>query len=62
VHSSAPEVRNNNVLFFMFGWDRYGFAEKHVGTRYAELVFFHPMGSMGHVLHPGASRERNIDA
>jgi hypothetical protein len=29
--------------FFMLGWDLYGFHKKRTGTRYAELVFFHPM-------------------
>jgi hypothetical protein len=27
-----------------------------------KLVFLHPVGSVGHVVHPGASSERNIDA
>jgi hypothetical protein len=28
---------------------------KRVGTRYAKLVFLHPMGSMAHIVHFGAS-------
>jgi hypothetical protein len=27
----------------MLGWDLYGFHKKRTGTRYTELVFFHPM-------------------
>jgi hypothetical protein len=43
------------ALFFMVEWDRYRFNKKRVGTRYAELVFLHPVGSVGHVVHTGAS-------
>jgi hypothetical protein len=40
VHSGASRARNVEALFFMLGWDRYGFHKKHAWTRYAELVFF----------------------
>jgi hypothetical protein len=50
------------ALFFMLGWDRYGFDEKCVGARYTEVVFLHPMGSAGHIVHSAASMERNMIA
>jgi hypothetical protein len=46
----------------MLGLDRYGLHEKHAQTRYAELVLLHPVGSVGHVVHSGASEAQNIDA
>jgi hypothetical protein len=42
------------ALFFMLGWDWFGF-EKSAETSYAKLVFLHRVGSVGHVVHPGAS-------
>jgi hypothetical protein len=46
----------------MLRWDHYGFHKKSVGTRYSKLVFLHPVGSTGHVVHFGASGVRSIDA
>jgi hypothetical protein len=41
------------ALFYMLRWDRYGFDKKHVRTHYAELVFLHLVGSVGHAVHLG---------
>jgi hypothetical protein len=35
----------------MLEWDRYGFDKKRNKTLYAELVFLHPVESMGHIVH-----------
>jgi hypothetical protein len=48
------------VLFFMLGWDRYGFDKKRAGTHYAELVFLHPVGFVGHVILSYASWAGNM--
>jgi hypothetical protein len=53
-------VRNVDELFFMHGWTQCGLHKKHAGTRYTELVFLHPVGSTGHVVHYGASGARNV--
>jgi hypothetical protein len=45
----------------MLGWDRYGFYKSCAGTRYVKLLFLHPVGSAGHIVHFGASGERIID-
>jgi hypothetical protein len=34
---------------------RCGIDKKRARTRYAELVFLHPVGSAGHVMYSGAS-------
>jgi hypothetical protein len=62
VHSGASGARNVNALFFMLGWDRYGFHKYCNGTRHVELLFLHPVGSARHVVHSGGSGARNVDA
>jgi hypothetical protein len=37
-------------------------SKKHVGTRYAKLLFLHPMRYAGKVVHSAASRAGNIGA
>jgi hypothetical protein len=39
----------------MLGSSQCDFYEKSAGTRYAEHVFLHPVGSVGHVVHSRAS-------
>jgi hypothetical protein len=46
----------------MLGWDRYGFDRKSDGTRYAKILFLHPMGSVGHVVHSSALGALNVPA
>jgi hypothetical protein len=48
------------TLLFMLGWDQYGFNKKRAGTCYTQLVFLHPVGSAGHVVHFGASGAQNV--
>jgi hypothetical protein len=48
--------------FFMLRWTRCSFHKKHTGTHYAKLVYLHPVGSAGHIVHSSASGPRNIDA
>jgi hypothetical protein len=55
VHSGASGARNVDTLFFMLRWDPYGFDKKCIGTHYAELLFLHPVGFVGHVVHFGVS-------
>jgi hypothetical protein len=46
VHSGAFGAQNINALFFMLGWDWYGFDKNCAGTCYAEFVFLHLVGSV----------------
>jgi hypothetical protein len=54
VHSGSSGARNVDALFFMLGWDQYGYEKKSPRISYAELVFLHPGGSAGHIVHSGA--------
>jgi hypothetical protein len=47
VHSDAFKARNIDALFFIFGWDRYGYDKNHVGICYTEIVFFASGGIYG---------------
>jgi hypothetical protein len=40
---------------------RCGIHKKYDVIRYAELMFLHPIGSIDHVVHSGASRPQNVD-
>jgi hypothetical protein len=55
VHSGASGAQNVNAQFFMVRWAQCGLPKKGIRTRYAKLVVWHPVGSVGHVVHSRAS-------
>jgi hypothetical protein len=63
-HNVFPCVRGTKPQRTIFyAWVGHcGFHKKHAETRYAELVFLPLVGYVGHIMHSGESRPRNIDA
>jgi hypothetical protein len=49
---------SQQMCVFSIRWD---LQVEHVGARYAEFVFLHPVESLGHVVRSSASGARNID-
>jgi hypothetical protein len=45
----------------MHGWEC-GLSKRHNRTRDVEVVFLHPVGFAGHVVHSDASGPRNVNA
>jgi hypothetical protein len=56
---SMPQ--NVDALLFMLGLERYRFDKKGTETSHAKHVFLHPVGSVGYIVHFGASSVRNVD-
>jgi hypothetical protein len=46
----------------MLEWARCGFHKKRANTHCVELVFLHPVGSVGRMVHSSASGTRNVIA
>jgi hypothetical protein len=62
VLSGASGPQNDEALFCMLGWGRYGFHKKRARKRKVKLVFLHLVGFAGHVLHSDAFGLQNVDA
>jgi hypothetical protein len=52
----ASEERIIDTLFFKLRSGRYEFDKRRFRTYYVKLHFLHPVGSVGHIVHFGASR------
>jgi hypothetical protein len=53
--SGASRLQNVEALFFMLEWTTCSLHKKCVETHYDELVFLPLEGSVGHLVHSGAS-------
>jgi hypothetical protein len=62
LHFSECRARNVDAQFFMLEWAGFCFHKKCTRTCYTKLLFLHPMGSVGHLVHSGALGARNVDA
>jgi hypothetical protein len=56
-----PVHETSMHYFSCTGGTRTYSTKKCTRTHYVKLVFLHPVGSTGHVVHSGASRVQNID-
>jgi hypothetical protein len=41
--SFASGAQNADTLFFLLGWDQWGFHKKLTGTRYTKILFLDPV-------------------
>jgi hypothetical protein len=51
-----------NALFFVLELLPFGFRRWRARTRYTKIVFLHPVGSAGYIVHSSASGARNVIA
>jgi hypothetical protein len=60
MHPYASGAQYGDALSFMLGWAGV-VSIKNALEQITSNLFLHPVGSMGHVMHSGASRARSID-
>jgi hypothetical protein len=52
----------HETLIFILGWGQYEFHKKHARTHFTDLLFLHPVGFAGHIVHSSVFGARNVDA